>query len=368
MLMGKVINWNPTIDKERIISIDIVRGIALIGIIFVNFDTYLITLLDYLSNSIPIMQYSAHPFDPYLQLAYSVFIHTKFYSIFSFLFGLGFYMFMSRCEAHGAKIFRFFTRRLFALLFIGVLHLLSWFGSILFLYALLGFFLMPFYRRKPKTILNWALAFFSISILTSTDHRAISFWFPFAITDLTTIFGMFLLGLYAGKRNIVIQMQNHAQLLHRTTIFSIIVGTISSIGSIWYIFGTIPESAWMLVDISSRISTFSMTLFYLSSLFLLLQNKALSNFLKPIANMGKMAVSVYVAQNFLGSLFIHLFGLKDGFTLFQLFLMSLLIIAIELIGANLYVMKFKQGPLEMIWRKMTYGFKSKKKARVYKTP
>lgn len=109
-----------------------------------------------------------------------------------------------------------------------------------------------------------------------------------------------------------------------------------------------------------NIQNYSLVFFYLSSLFLLLQNNALSTTLKPIANMGKIGLTIYVCQNFLGSLLISLFGWSTEYTLIQSFVIALLVIIIELIGVNLYVRRFKQGPLEMIWRKMTYGFKSGK--------
>ncbi|MGQ0516765.1 DUF418 domain-containing protein, partial [Bacillus sp. D-CC] len=92
--------------------------------------------------------------DSYIRLFYDMFIQTKFYTIFSFLFGLGFYIFMSRAEAKTAHPKILFVRRLLILLLFGFLHyVLLWDGDILHTYAIAGFFLFLFYKREPRTIL-----------------------------------------------------------------------------------------------------------------------------------------------------------------------------------------------------------------------
>ena len=77
---------------ERIHSIDIIRGIAVLGIFLVNWPV--IAGVD--SRDLSGIY---EGIDSYIRLFYDMFIQTKFYTIFSFLFGLGFYIFMSRAEA-----------------------------------------------------------------------------------------------------------------------------------------------------------------------------------------------------------------------------------------------------------------------------
>lgn len=350
----------PITNKERIRSIDIIRGIALIGIVFTNATSYL-TITD--GRNFP-----SHPLDSYLGFFNYIFIQTKFYCIFSFLFGLGFYIFMNRAEERKAKIYLLFSRRLFAMLLIGLLHFYIWEGSILPYYAVLGFFLMLFYKRKPRTILAGAFGLIGLNIIsTGVETLQILFgwsiWEFFSIScallahDVIATFAMFLLGLYVGKRNIIVQVQNCTQLLRRIQVISLFLSIIPVIKLVYSLYVYVPGLRGQLIDVFTRIGTYSLSFFYLSSLFLLLQNKTLSNALKPIANMGKVALTVYVCQNLLGSLLIFLFGWSAGYTLVQSFVIAVLIIIIQLIGSNLYVMKFKQGPMEIIWRKMTYGFK-----------
>ena len=98
--------------------------------------------------------------DSYIRLFYDMFIQTKFYTIFSFLFGLGFYIFMNRAEAKTDRPKTLFVRRLLILLLFGFLHyVLLWDGDILHSYAIAGFFLLLFYKREPTYYFNMGICF-----------------------------------------------------------------------------------------------------------------------------------------------------------------------------------------------------------------
>ncbi len=131
---------------ERIHSIDIIRGIAVLGIFLVNWP--IIAGVD--SRDITGIY---EGIDSYIRLFYDMFIQTKFYTIFSFLFGLGFYIFMNRAEAKTDRPKTLFVRRLLILLLFGFLHyVLLWDGDILHTYAITGFFLI-FYFTKERHVL-----------------------------------------------------------------------------------------------------------------------------------------------------------------------------------------------------------------------
>ena len=92
------------------------------------------------------------------------FAEGKFYTIFAFLFGLGFAVQLARAEAKGKDIRSFYPRRLLGLFGFGVLHsILFWTGDILRLYAVLGFPLLAFRKRPNRTLLIWAGALFTLS-------------------------------------------------------------------------------------------------------------------------------------------------------------------------------------------------------------
>ncbi len=112
---------------ERIHSIDIIRGIAVLGIFLVNWPV--IAGID--SRDITGVY---EGLDSYIRLFYDMFIQTKFYTIFSFLFGLGFYIFMTRAEAKTDRPKTLFVRRLLILLLFGFLHYVLFMGRRHFTY------------------------------------------------------------------------------------------------------------------------------------------------------------------------------------------------------------------------------------------
>ena len=150
----------PTRPAERINEIDIIRGLALFGILMVNMSFYKYPVFFERSPSgYPegIEWFSAW----FIQILFT----SKFYAIFSFLFGLGFFIFMERTLAKGLELVPFYRRRLFALLAFGFIHLvIIWTGDILFTYALVGFILLGFRKMPLKSIRKWIIGLFIIAL------------------------------------------------------------------------------------------------------------------------------------------------------------------------------------------------------------
>ncbi len=127
---GKIMPVQP---GERMSEIDIIRGLALFGILMVNmsFFKYPVFFDRYPSNYL-------QGLDQLSAWVIQLFFTGKFYAIFSFLFGLGFFIFMDRTLQKGFVLASLYRRRLFALLAFGLLHLaLLWSGDILTTYRLL---------------------------------------------------------------------------------------------------------------------------------------------------------------------------------------------------------------------------------------
>jgi uncharacterized protein len=151
----------PVQPAERISEIDIVRGIALFGILMVNMSFFKIpVMMDRIPSS----------FSPGLDQAVAWLIQLlftgKFYAIFSFLFGLGFYIFMERTLDKGLELVPLYRRRLMVLLALGAIHLfLLWSGDILFTYALAGFILLAFRHKTLQSIKRWIIGLFITTLL-----------------------------------------------------------------------------------------------------------------------------------------------------------------------------------------------------------
>ena len=152
----------PIDPKQRIEILDILRGFALLGIIFNN--------MQYLSG------YAFTPFDTLKQIInfhlnedlyhfLDIIITAKFYTLFSFLFATGFYLQLSKHTEDSTDFLKIYRRRLFILLVIGTIHSLIWFGDILLSYAIIGFILILFRNVKSKNLLPWSICILLLPFL-----------------------------------------------------------------------------------------------------------------------------------------------------------------------------------------------------------
>ena len=386
----------PISNQERIITLDIIRGFALLGIFLVNMPAF---------HSPAFM--ISHPdytgMDYWLDLFLQMFVQTKFYTIFSFLFGLGFYIFMSRAEQKNLHVNRLFSRRLFALLLFGAIHLIFiWYGDILHTYAIAGFLLLLFYKRKTKTLLIWAfsLLFVIHSLLSvqffipestleemaatsNTDKLSkveeyvdmyengnylewVSYRFQTEVIpilletplSIITILAMFLIGLSAGKIEIFKPNTPYLTMIKKiwliTFILSIPLVSLLAVFKLDLIdLGGYREIAILLV---TSLSGLTLCFFYMSSITLLLRKKTWQKLLRPLGYTGQMALTNYISQTLI-SVFIFL-GL-DYFGKVSLVtgtLICLTVYLFQVVFSYVWLHNYKYGPLEWLWRSLTYGY------------
>ncbi|KAA1181959.1 DUF418 domain-containing protein [Paenibacillus sp. B2(2019)] len=110
------------------------------------------------------------------------------------------------------------------------------------------------------------------------------------------------------------------------------------------------------VDSVTALGSLPTTLFYLTTLFLILENKKIVKFLKPISRVGQMAFTNYVAQSIIGTIIISIIGL-EVVTPKDILYIAVLIYFIQIIFSTIWFKFFSMGPLEKVWRLMTYGTK-----------
>ncbi|MGG2106659.1 DUF418 domain-containing protein [Lysinibacillus pakistanensis] len=340
---------NTTItQKERILSLDIIRGFALFGILFINVEYYRIIS----ENGTWIFPDYSGGINGIIDTLIHIFIEKKFFSIFSFLFGVGFYIFTSRAESRGDKPRRRFVRRLLALLVIGIVHSFIFFGSILSIYAVIGLFLVPFYHAKVSTISKWLCGIVTahiIALLLQVFVPNTGAVFFVIGNDAIAIFIMFLSGFLVAKAGWISHIGEYTKQIRW-----IQIGTIPFfIGfSIWIWFASQGDD--QNIQLIMSLGLIPSTYFYLTSLFLILENKQIVKFLKPIACVGQMAFTNYVAQSFIGLAIISLMGL-EFVSPKNIVIISILIFSIQIIFSVVWFKFFRMGPLEKVWRFMTYG-------------
>src|SRR5215218_374347 len=149
---------SPISSRERIEILDVLRGVAVGGILIGNmqwFSGYGL-MPEALAAQAPLADRITH-------FLVHFFVEGKFYSIFSFLFGFGFALQIARAQERGDANASLFKRRLFWLLVIGLLHAyLLWYGDILSVYALMGFILILFRNKSNESLLKWAFALMAL--------------------------------------------------------------------------------------------------------------------------------------------------------------------------------------------------------------
>lgn len=102
------------------------------------------------------------------------------------------------------------------------------------------------------------------------------------------------------------------------------------------------------------LGTIPTTYLYLSIMFLILENRHVAKLLQPIARVGQMAFTNYFAQSFIGLVIISLMSLEIVSPI-NTVIISIIIFAIQIIYSVIWFKFFKMGPLEKVWRLMTYG-------------
>ncbi len=153
----------PIAPQERISSLDVLRGLALWGVLLGNaFHLFSGHWAEHASPS-GALDYAAEWFG-------AIVVQSKAQTLLTFLFGFGFAMQLLRARQRGANAMPIYVRRLLALLLFGMLHLtLLWWGDVMWTYALAGFVLLPFVGLSTRTQLLVALALSIASAVLWTD-------------------------------------------------------------------------------------------------------------------------------------------------------------------------------------------------------
>ena len=401
----------PIDANERILALDVLRGLALFGILVVNMKFFATPTLFLDMGGIELWTDTPNKL---FKVIIQLFFEFKFVTMFSFIFGLGFMIFISRANKKGVNASKLFKRRLSFLLLIGLVHLFFvWYGDILTVYTILGFLLLFFINKSEKSLLKWAFGLVGVPVLFFTLLSVLMFMFmgqdqvepqdqTFLIDqvdhvtsiyrdgsiveifkqrlfDISIIyvgnlfllmplaFAMFLLGMYTWKRGIIQNIRLHLLLIKRISIISFIIGVPFSLLSLWAGFNIdSPDSPYYFVQyLSLGISGPALSLFYITAIILLLQKEWWKTKLQIFQPMGKMALTNYLSQSLICTTLFYSygFGLFGSFDYKYMFLLSIVIYLIQVIVSHYWFKKYRYGPLEKVWRNYTY-----KKVRSIETP
>ncbi|MCW3464385.1 DUF418 domain-containing protein [Chitinophaga nivalis] len=382
---------------NRITALDIIRGVALLGILIVNMGLFSFPAL-YLD---PVTSWPAWSDQLVLQLI-RFFGEGKFISMFSFLFGLGFTIFIQRAAAKTNHPARLFARRLLILLGIGLIHAhFIWYGDVLCIYSIAGIMLLFFRNSRPQTVLIWALSLLLVPIillligywlsgpallagsapdiasdtaigkLAQVTYSSGTFYEIFMqnrhdvwVTRIgytliiPQIFAMFLLGTYAGKRQLFQDIQPHLGWIKRLAIWALLVGVIATVAEFAYVATPQDSLAYTLSQlIGNYVGGPAFGIFYICAVALILQLARGRKILTPLAAVGQMAATNYIMQSVVCVFIFYSFGLgRYGHISPVTGLGITMAIYMMQIGfSNWWMARFSNGPVEWMWRTLTYG-------------
>lgn len=393
----------PVRTKERYILLDALRGLALFGICLANFQEF--SLFSFLKEEVASGMPTAG-IDRVIRYILYIFIDGKFYTLFSLLFGIGFSIIISNAAQKQVNGFPIFYRRMAILLLIGFVHLLFiWSGDILMLYALLGLFLPLFRNMSNKGLLITAAFFLLLPIVIDaiigvlginlsapvvrtqqyycarygiTDDN-FAYWlrdadnypdvFRFLIQGAFVrmqefidgnrafkVLGLFLLGFYIGRNRLYAQLDKNVKLLKRITVRGFTIGLPVSLLYAWSSMNTHP---WGLAGhtLLYTFSVFPMGLAYASGFSLFYLCRQNHRIFRLLAAPGRMALTNYIGQSLWGIIIFYGIGLGFGADtgLIYVLLIAMGVYIIEIAFSHLWLHFCRFGPLEWIWRMLTYG-------------
>jgi len=173
---------HPVYKKDRIVSLDILRGIAILGILIMNIQSFSMPGAAYLN---PMAYGDMTGINKWVWILSHVFGDQKFMTIFSILFGAGVVLFTENAERKSGRSAGLHYRRTFWLLLIGLIHAhLIWYGDILVAYAICGFIVYLFRKVNPKVLLILGILMIAIHTLIYLFFGlSMGFWPSDAIAD-----------------------------------------------------------------------------------------------------------------------------------------------------------------------------------------
>ncbi len=378
------VGLGPVQPGERILILDVLRGFALLGVLAVNITGFVAPSFwpGYTEpTSLPWWDDLAAKFIHF-------FAEAKFYTIFAFLFGIGFSVQLERAQAKNGDIRSFYPRRLGILLGFGFLHcVFFWTGDILRLYALLGFALLAFRKRSNRTLLLWAGVFFLLSfamlwffnepsggdsvgipgldlvgmarrVYLSSSYLDVIFFqlvssigvfFFLLFTQGPSVMALFLLGLLAGRLRMINRIIEDRPLAHRILLVSALIGLAGNSAMVF------ADTGW-LISMGQTIGAPAFAVTYMTGLSLLSGSRLGSRIHFPLSQVGRMALTNYVMQSLICSVIFYGFGLglfeRIGAALLLVF--TAVIYFLQILFSIAWLKRFQYGPLEWVWRSLTY--------------
>lgn len=401
------VRMTPVAAAERIDTIDILRGMALFGILMANMRGFSAPEQVYFN----IGELFKGAADQFVQGFVDLFVQGKFITLFAFLFGLGFAVQMTRAEERGKSV-SFYPRRLAVLLCFGLLHSwLIWWGDILVGYALTGLVLFFFRKRTQKTVATIGLALFFFPVVMNLgfliwtrfhggppnggagadndaeyhaaiqhaisvyrdgsyiaavkqrfqDWKSLNAGVPFLV--FAYVLPRFLAGLWVWRTGILKNVQEKLPTIRRVWAWALFIGFLADGIPLFvhHFFHPAPTHGptlrGILLGLCQRISFPALSTFYATSVVLALQSPRWKRLLASFGAVGRTALTNYLMQSLVCTWFFHLTKLYGKVGPAWDLIPTFVLFSIQIPLSVWWLKHYQFGPVEWLWRSLTYGYR-----------
>ncbi len=383
--MSASVASGPVGEGERIVLLDVLRGLAIFGILAVNVLVF----------SAPVrmpgfVRAEASALDEVVEAVLAAAFVGKFYTLFSLLFGVGFALQLQRAEARGDGFALRYARRLGVLFALGAAHaVLLWEGDILWLYALLGFVLLGVRGLGDRTVLALVGACLIASIgglwladrwlLRTSDlsadllaeairiygsgsygeiiaHRLATLprsLFELVLEQAPGALAMFLLGLYVGRNRLFESAGDFAQPM-RGSFVALLLAAVAANAA--FVYGELSgQSRFEVVGLA--LGGPLLCLVYVLAVARLLRARRWQARAWPVAAVGRTALTNYLLQSLICTSIFYGYGagLYNRIGAAQAVALAVGIYGVQLAASAWWLAHFRFGPVEWLWRSLTYG-------------
>lgn len=384
-------------NHNRLHAVDALRGFALIGVGLVHFIEQFMAGAP--PESLSNVALATLP-DKIIVGLVQFFLAGKFYAIFSFLFGLSFFIQIDKPLQNNQPFAGRFAWRLALLFGFGFIHHLFYRGDILVLYSVLGFSLLLLYKLPTKTLLLMAAALFfglgrfisfaiageSLQVDTNPNgEQNLSYFTTLKQGTLLDVFasnitlgyenliqfqfglfgrgyitlGLFILGMCLGRLGVFHNLPQ-AKPVIKKVLWWALGGSFFFLAAMAACFVKIGEptfTTWLEAIAVTFYDLANLSLAtFLSCCFLLfgLRSNSKKTF-RYLAPYGRMALTNYMVQGIIGTAILYGWGLGfiGEWPNRILLLVGVTIITLQLIASSMWMRYFHFGPLEWLWRSLT---------------
>ena len=391
---------------ERIATLDILRGFALMGILIMNMPGFSYSGWTEADGS----HHWPGQVDQLAEQVRDMLFSGKFNSMFSLLFGIGFTIQFARMQQQDPEhATTLYVRRLLVLLVIGLLHTtLLWTGDVLHVYAILGLVLVFGLRRLsdrgivmlivgclvyPLVASSLRLVFFTKELVAARVKIGLGFgatnnaafgqggyldavtenlrMMAFEYGDLLSLWGTFgwyvsmaltmLIGLLAGRRRWVQRIPELMPQIKRLMWWALGIGlACGAVFTVIFAMNRVPGPSLIKIlgGLCYNISRPALMIFYVLAIVRLSQSASRQRLLAPLGAAGRMPLTNYLMQTLICTLLFYNwgFGLWDKVGPALGFVLSLSIFfAIQVPWSLWWLRSHERGPMETLWARLTYG-------------